>query len=193
MRAYSATVGATDGNIIAAIITTQTPRNQPSAPSAVPGPASIPLMRWAVDHHATTASAKSSAIRPRRARVAASAGARPRWSRWSRAKVLTSRRPREARVRERRPALVLDAERVDARPHRPRDRQLRAGRMEDPRQPRGLARLDPERDDVLDLEVDRVADRHAVAQPVLVDLDRHALDAEALADERNEPCHRPAE
>ena len=36
MRAYSETVGATDGNIIAAIITTHTPRNQPSAPSAGP-------------------------------------------------------------------------------------------------------------------------------------------------------------
>ena len=71
MRAYSATVGATDGNIIAAIITTQTPRNQPSAPSAVPGPSSIPAMRSAVDHHATAASANSSAIRPRRARAAA--------------------------------------------------------------------------------------------------------------------------
>ena len=44
---------------------------------------------------------------------------------------------------------------------------------------------DAERDDVLDLEVDRVADGHAVAQPVLVDLDRRALDAEALADQRH--------
>src|SRR3954469_19944552 len=57
MRAYSATVGAADGSIIAAIITTHTPRNQPSAPSAVPGPASMPAIRSAVDHHATAASA----------------------------------------------------------------------------------------------------------------------------------------
>ena len=78
MRAYRETVGATDGNIIAAIITTQTPRNQPSAPSAVPGPSSIPAMRSAVDHQATAASANSRAISPRRARAAANAGARPR-------------------------------------------------------------------------------------------------------------------
>ena len=32
MREYKATVGATDGNIIAAIITTQTPRNQLTPP-----------------------------------------------------------------------------------------------------------------------------------------------------------------
>ena len=45
MREYSATVGATDGNIIAAIITTHTPRNQPSVPSAVHGPSSMPRIR----------------------------------------------------------------------------------------------------------------------------------------------------
>ena len=78
MRAYRETVGATDGNIIAAIITTQMPRNQPSVPSAVPGPSSIPAMRSAVDHQATAASANSRAISPRRARAAANAGARPR-------------------------------------------------------------------------------------------------------------------
>ena len=32
MREYSATVGATDGNIIAPIMTIQTPRNQPNVP-----------------------------------------------------------------------------------------------------------------------------------------------------------------
>ena len=42
MREYKATVGATDGNIIAAIITTQTPRNQLTAPRPVQGPLSIP-------------------------------------------------------------------------------------------------------------------------------------------------------
>ena len=34
---------------------------------------------------------------------------------------------------------------------------------------------------------------HAVAQPVLADLDRRALDAEVLADQRPERLHRPAE
>src|SRR3954469_18562986 len=111
MRAYSATVGATDGNIIAAIITTHTPRNQPSAPSAVPGPASIPAMRSAVDHHAAAASANSATINPSRARTAAKAGPRPGCVAGEPA--VTSGRPREARGGERRLALVLDAERAD--------------------------------------------------------------------------------
>src|SRR3954454_24883871 len=118
MRAYSATVGATDGNIIAAIITTHTPRNQPSAPRAVPGPASIPAMRSAVDHQATAASANSRAIRPSRARAASNAGPSPgRTTRVSGAELLapTSRRPGEVRRRERRLALVLDPERADVR------------------------------------------------------------------------------
>ena len=50
IRAYSATVGATDGNIIAAIITTQTPRNQPKVPRAVQGPSSMPRI-WSAVHH----------------------------------------------------------------------------------------------------------------------------------------------
>src|SRR5512143_3286774 len=77
MREYRATVGETDGNIIAAIITTQTPRNQPSVPRSAPGPWSIPLIRSTVDHQATAASANSSATRPRRVRAAAKAGRRP--------------------------------------------------------------------------------------------------------------------
>ena len=65
--------------------------------------------------------------------------------------------------------------------------------MEDAGHPRGLARLDAERHDVLDLEVDGVADLDAVAQPVLADLDRRALRAEVLAHERPERLHRAAE
>src|SRR3954453_12265775 len=68
MREYSATVGASDGNIIAAIITTHTPRNQPSVPSAVQGPSSMPRIRCAVDHHPIAARAKRSAPRPARVR-----------------------------------------------------------------------------------------------------------------------------
>src|SRR3954453_17274357 len=130
MREYSATVGATDGNIIAAIITTHTPRNQPSAPSAVPGPSSIPAIRSAVDHHATAASANSSAIRPSRARAAANAGPRPRAAATS-PTALTSSGPGEVRRGERRLALVLDAERADARARGARDRQLGARRAEE--------------------------------------------------------------
>src|SRR5581483_10169547 len=61
MREYSATVGATDGNIIAAIITTQTPRNQPSVPRLVHGPLSIPRIRSAVHHQPAPARTKSRA------------------------------------------------------------------------------------------------------------------------------------
>ena len=71
MLEYSATVGATDGNIIAAIITSQMPRNQPSVPKSVPGPLSIPRIRSTVNHHARTASTSRSAMRPSRVRAAA--------------------------------------------------------------------------------------------------------------------------
>ena len=50
IREYSATVGATDGNIIAAIITTQTPRNQPNVPRPVQGPSSMPRICPTVHH-----------------------------------------------------------------------------------------------------------------------------------------------
>ena len=62
-----------------------------------------------------------------------------------------------------------------------------------PVEPDRLAGLDAERHDVLDLEVDRVADPDAVPQAVLAHLDRRPLDAEDLADERAERLHRPAE
>ena len=74
MREYSATVGATDGNIIAAIITTQTPRNQPNAPREVQGPSSIPCIWPTVHHQPTAARAKSASTSPRRTRTAAKAG-----------------------------------------------------------------------------------------------------------------------
>src|SRR4051794_35435650 len=77
MLAYSATVGATDGNIIAAIITTQTPRNQPSVPRPVHGPASMPCICCAVHHQPRPARMKRTATSPRRVRTAANAGVRP--------------------------------------------------------------------------------------------------------------------
>src|ERR687893_1958854 len=77
MREYSATVGATDGNIIAAIITTQPPRNQPSAPRPVHGPSSMPCIWRAVHHQPTPARANSAATSPSRTRTAVNAGARP--------------------------------------------------------------------------------------------------------------------
>src|SRR3954464_6100043 len=77
MRDYSATVGATDGNIIAAIITTQNPRNQPSVPRLVHDPWSMPRIWRTVHHQPTAARANSAVTSPSRTRTAAKAGARP--------------------------------------------------------------------------------------------------------------------
>jgi hypothetical protein len=55
--------------------------------------------------------------------------------------------------------------------------------MEHSREPRRLAGLDAEGNDVLDLEVDRVADADAVAEPFLDDVDRRAFDTEQFADD----------
>src|SRR3712207_4132465 len=88
MREYRATVGATDGNIIAAIITTQSPRNQPSAPRPVHGPSSMPRIRSALHHQPTAASTNSAATRASRTRTAAKAGARPPSGAPSRARTL---------------------------------------------------------------------------------------------------------
>ncbi len=54
--------------------------------------------------------------------------------------------------------------------------------MEHPHDSHGLACLDAERHNVLDLEIDRVADPHTVAQAVLLDFDRRTLDAQILTD-----------
>ncbi len=44
MRANISTIGAMDGNIIAAIITTQVPMKNANPPGSVPGPASMPAI-----------------------------------------------------------------------------------------------------------------------------------------------------
>src|SRR5581483_10189077 len=90
-------------------------------------------------------------------------------------------------------ALVADAEGVDLRALRLRHGQLRPRGMEHPGEPDRLAVFDPEGDDVLDLEVDRAADPHAVADAVVDDLDRRTLDAQHLPDQRYDTRHRPAE
>src|SRR5512144_2967785 len=112
----------------------------------------MPAMRSAVDHHATPASASSSATSPSRARTAA--GTVADCACGALAVALISRRPGEARPREAGAALVGDPERVDVRPRRTRHGEVGPRRVEDPGQPRRLAGLDPERHDVLDLEVD---------------------------------------
>src|SRR5712692_4960114 len=73
IRAYNATVGDTDGNIIAAIITTQAPTNQPRVPRPVPRPASIPAIWLAVDHQARPANTNKRTTSPSRDRAAAKA------------------------------------------------------------------------------------------------------------------------
>src|SRR5438128_10390296 len=54
-RAKSSTTGRTAGSIIAAIIVTQTPTYQPSAPRSVPGPPFMPCMRCTVTSQAANA------------------------------------------------------------------------------------------------------------------------------------------
>ena len=60
--------------------------------------------------------------------------------------------------------------------------------MEHADEPNRLTRLDAEGDDVLNLEVDRLPDFDAVAQPVLLHLEGRPLDAEHLADEDDGPA-----
>src|SRR5512132_169953 len=182
MREYSATVGATDGNIIAAIITTQTVRNQENAPRPVHGPSSIPRISPAVHHQPIAARATSSATRPRRMRTAASAGAspppvgRPACA----GALMASGGPGKLGCREAGLALVLNAERVDTRPLRLGHGEVRANGMEHPVESHRLAGFDAERHDVLDLEVDRAWDTDAVTKPVVVDIDRGPLDTDHL-------------
>src|SRR6266550_358925 len=173
MREYSATVGATDGNIIAAIITTQTPRNQPSVPRPVQGPLSIPRIWPSVHHQPLPARAKSTVTRPSRARAAPKCGARPVPGARSCAGAITcSNRPRELGGRETCFALVLDPEGVDSRAGRLRDRQVRRHRMEHPGKANRLSGLDTKGHDVFDLEIDDVPDPNAVAHTVVLHLDR---------------------
>src|SRR5437879_44170 len=116
MREYSATTGAIEGNIIAAIITTQTPRNQPNEPRPVHGPLSIPRIWSPVHHQPTAATTSSSATRPRRARTADSAGAKPPPAGKPAGAVtlMASGGPGELGRRQAGLALVLDPEGVDA-------------------------------------------------------------------------------
>src|SRR3954447_20084982 len=191
MRAYSATVGATDGNIIAVIITTHAPRNQPSAPRPVQGPSSMPRIRSTVDHQPMPASTSSSATTHSLARAAANAGASPTRSG---ADVITGLGgPGELCLRQPALALVLDAERADLRALRLGHREVGAHRMEHAVEPDRLAPLDAEPHDVLDLEVDPVPDADTVPQPVVGHLDPSPLDAQDLTDERRQRGHRAPE
>src|SRR5438093_2714028 len=132
MREYKATVGETDGNIIAAIITTHTPRNQPNVPRSVHGPLSMPRMRSTIHHHPIAARTKSKATSPTRVRAAAKAGARPPrpGTRSCAEAIKRSGSPRELGGRETALSLIFDAEGVDARACRLGDREVRRDRVE---------------------------------------------------------------
>src|SRR5438552_12016778 len=99
-------------------------------------------------------------------------------------------RPGELRRGESRLRLVLDTEGVDLGARRPRDGELGAGMMEDAGELRWFARLHPEGHDVLDLEVDGVADADRVLEAVLLYLDRRALEPQVLSHQRPQGLHR---
>src|SRR4051812_48643816 len=169
MREYSATVGATDGSIIAAIITTHTPTNQPSVPSPVQDPSSMPLICSLVHHQLRMASTSNRPMSPRRARAVASRGARPAVAeaRCGVAAIIASGGPGELGRREPRLPLVLDAECIDLRALRLSHRQIGPSRVEHVLEPHRRTVLDTEGHDVLDLESDRVADPYVVAHAVV--------------------------
>src|SRR3954470_20693025 len=144
----------------------------PKEPSAVHGPASTPCICPITHHHPAAASPKSSTTSPRRALAAANAGVSPPVDAADGAVASTGlRRPGEVRVRHAGLALVLDAVGADLRALRLRHGEVGCDRMEHAVELHGVAVLDAERDDVLDLEVDRLVDSHAVVHAVVVDLD----------------------
>src|SRR5262249_11188558 len=153
---------------------------------------SMSRIRSAVDHQATTASANRMATSAIRVRAAAHAGASPGLgeTRSGAAVIIASGGPGEPGLRQSRLAFVLDAERVDLRALGLRHREVGGDGMEHAVELDGVAVLDTERHDVLDLEVDGVADAHAVLHPVVLNVDVRPLDAEDLADERRKAGHR---
>src|SRR5207302_1151111 len=97
-------------------------------------------------HHPAVASASRTKTSPLRVRAAANAVAispprRPASDSCRAAAVIGSSGPGEIGLRQARLALVLDAERVDPRPLGLRHRQVRADRVEHPREPDRLAGL----------------------------------------------------
>src|SRR3954449_981674 len=176
-------------------MTTQMPRNQPNVPRPVQGPSSMPRICPTVHHQAPPARMRRTTTRPKRARLAANAGRRPPPADEAadRISVMPSGGPREVRLRQSGLPLVLDAERADPRSLRLGHGQIGARRVEHPGELHRFAGLHAERHDVLDLEVDGVPDADAMAQPVVVDLDRRALDAQHLADQWSKARHRPTQ
>ena len=151
-------MGATDGNIIAAIITSQTPANHVSVPSSVHGPPSMPCISSAVHSQPTAERPKRRATSPMRVRAAARAGASPGGP-----GAFLGRRDQALKRPTRRVPTALSSS-YSMPKALIRDRvgggcQLRGDGVEHARQASGLPGLDAERHDVLDLEVDRVSIR----------------------------------
>src|SRR3974390_415600 len=65
--------------------------------------------------------------------------------------------------------------------------------MEHARKANWFTSIDTERDDVLDLKIDRVAHSDAMPQPVIDHVDPSSLDAEHLTHQWSERRHRTAE
>src|SRR5579884_737831 len=120
---------------------------------------------------------------PSRGRTAASATRGPSGAVAGPATAMESGHPGELGLRQTGLSFVLDPEGVDAGALRLRHGQVRAHGVEHPGEADGLTRVDTERDDVLDLEVDGVADLDGVAQAVLLHLDGRPLNPEHLAHE----------
>src|SRR4051812_39640064 len=172
------------------------PRNQARVPRPVHGPWSMARIWWTVHHHPAAATAKSAATRTTRTRTAAKAGASPPPAGTrSRAGALIggSGGPGELGGGQAGLALVPDPEGVDPRAPRLGHGQVRRDRVEHAVELDGRPIRLPERDDVLDLEVDDIADPDAVPQPVAGDRDGRPFDPGDLTHQRRQGRHRPAE
>lgn len=88
-------------------------------------------------------------------------------------------------------ALELDAEAADPRARRTRHRHRWGRQVLDVLEPGRLR--GSRRRQVLDLGVDRVADRYPMVQPVVDERDRRPLDPSDLTDQWSERGHRAAE
>src|SRR5512132_1110573 len=140
--------------------------NHANVPRSVQGPPSMPRISCTVHHQPSAARISQRATRPTLVRTTAHAGitlARAAGTAACAEVLKRSGGPGELGVRQPGFPLVLDAKRVDLRPLRLGDGQIGSHRVEHLLEPDRPAGLNPERDDVLDLEVDRVADLHAVA------------------------------
>ena len=169
MREYSATVGATDGNIIAAIITTHDPEEPAERSEAGPGPVVHPP--HLADGPPPADAGEREELRrraPRRNRTAANGGARPPpLEARGATRRAGSSRPRELGLSTARSCPRRRCRRRRSASAWPRPSSGRTHRMEHAVEANGLAGLDPKGDDVLDLEVDDVTDADAVTESVV--------------------------